>query len=52
MAQAGQVRGRATEEDLVGLLKALGEREREEEEKKKIVFKRRGGGWDDEEDDF
>lgn len=53
MARGGQIRGRVEEDDLVKLLGALREKEREMEDRGvgKVVFSRRKGGWD-EEDDF
>ena len=49
------MRQRATEDDLVRLLGALREREKEAEERGvgRVVFSRKKGGWDqEEEDDF
>lgn len=54
-ARSGQLRGRATEEDLVRMLEAMrdGERERGEREGGgRVVFERRKGGWEEEEEDF
>ena len=46
------MRQRATEDDLVKLLGALRDKEKEAEERGvgKVVFSRRKGGWDDEDD--
>ncbi|RPB24933.1 DNA-binding TFAR19-related protein [Terfezia boudieri ATCC MYA-4762] len=55
MARAGQLRRRATEEDIVGLLAALREsveKDRVERGVGKVVFgRRKGGAWRDDEED-
>ena len=53
MARSGQLRGRTTEDELLRLLAALRDRDKEAEDRGvgKVVFSRRkAAGWDDEED--
>ncbi|KAF8475836.1 PDCD5-related protein [Kalaharituber pfeilii] len=52
MARTGQLPARATEDDLVKMLGAMRELERERENQGvgKVIFSRRKGGWDDEDD--
>ena len=54
MARTGQLRGRTTEDDLLRLLAALRDKEKEAEDRGvgKVVFSRKKGGWDDEDDDL
>ncbi|KAF8423242.1 dsDNA-binding protein PDCD5 [Tirmania nivea] len=53
MARAGQLRQRATEDDLLRLLGALREREKEAHERGvgRVVFSRRKGGWDEQDEE-
>ena len=54
MARSGQLRGRTTEDELLRLLAALRDRDKEAEDRGvgKVVFSRRkAAGWDDEEED-